>query len=161
LETQTKQALHPHHADQLEYGFESKSKPSQWVYPSDIGSLPDLEILDLSYSNLPSSLAVMPSLTPLVLSNNKLSGSPPIFYEVAVDYTGNPNLTIIDPDMMVGSEDNSSAIWIAAVSFVVSFVISFYGDVIRKRWFTPVLSMPSRPVEQPPRRDASYVHVVA
>jgi hypothetical protein len=124
-----------------------------------------LEILDLSYSHLtgqiPSSLSVMPGLTPLVLSNNQLSGSPPIFYEVAVDSTGNPNLTIIDPDMMVGSEDNSSAIWIAAVSFVVSLVISFYGDVIRKRWFTPVLSMPSRPVEQPPRRAASYVHVVA
>jgi hypothetical protein len=123
LETQTKQALHPHHADQLEYGSESKSQPSQWVYPSDIGSLPDLEILDLSYSNLtgqiPSSLAVMPSLTPLVLSNNKLSGSPPIFYEVAVDYTGNPNLTIIDPDMMVGNEDNSSAIWICS-SFICS-----------------------------------------
>jgi hypothetical protein len=79
----------------------------------------------------------MPMLTQLVISYNQLSGSLPIFTfnQVAVDSTGNPDLTSIDkvPEM---AEDNKSGIWVAAVSFVVCFVISFYGDGIKNGWFT-------------------------
>uniref|UniRef100_A0ACD5Y5K4 Uncharacterized protein n=1 Tax=Avena sativa TaxID=4498 RepID=A0ACD5Y5K4_AVESA len=84
----------------LQYFNRTQSRgkfPDCGSIPSNIGSLKELEILDLSYNNLsgtvPSLPDLPPSLTLLVLSYNQLTGyfSPPP--HVVVNITGNPGLT--------------------------------------------------------------------